>query len=502
MLERRSVAIRPMKPATEGLGFFRFGKVGERVIVTNDAGQWHTLTEADFRAFVEGTMPHEHPEWAALHQKCFVRRPGDVAEISSRVRDRYGFLGRGPHLHVMVTTLRCNQGCGYCHASRLPMDRHDADMDVETARTVVERVLDTPNPNIVIEFQGGEPTAAFDVIQASVEHARAKKKPHQKIVFSLITNFTSMDEDKANWLIDNEVLVCTSLDGPEALHNANRAWTGGGSAQASVLSWISWFNKAYIARGKDPDLWHVDALMTTTRATLSQWKEVVDLYVSLGIRTVHFRPLNPYGFAEKSWNKIGYTMDEFLETYAKVLDYVIALNKEGVSIQEGTAATFLQKLLTPHDPNYVDIRSPCGAGTGQVAWMHDGSVYPCDEARMLAATGDPTFRLGDVHDLSMADVLMHPTVKSMALASTLDSLPMCSDCWAKPFCGVCPIHTWRNEKDLFGQRPSSSMCHRFLKTLEMVVARMDADTDGSTLRVFHRWTLRREQVQHPEDTCA
>ena len=34
-------------------------------------------------------------------------------------------------------------------------------------------------------------------------------------------------------------------------------------------------------------------------------------------------------------------------------------------IMEGTAATFLKKMLTPVDPNFVDIRSPVGAGTGQ-----------------------------------------------------------------------------------------------------------------------------------------
>lgn len=500
MIERHTVAVRAPRPKVEGLGFFRFGRVGRKVILTNDAGQWHTLTPNDFRELVEGRLGEDHPEWAALSQKNFLRRSGDLEDIAEKVRARYGFLGRGPHLHVMVTTLRCNQGCGYCHASRLPMERDDADMDLDTARTVVDRVLAGPNPNLVIEFQGGEPTANFEVIRETVRYAKEQRRPHQNLVFSLITNFTAMDDDKMAWLVDNDVLVCTSLDGPEKLHNFNRAWSGG-NAHASVLAWIRKFNQAYIDKGRDPNLWHVDALMTTTRQTLAQWKDVIDLYVSLGIRTVHFRPLNPYGFAEKSWNKIGYTHEEFLAVYEQVVDYIIELNKQGIEIQEGTASTFLQKLLTPHDPNYVDIRSPCGAGTGQVAWMHDGSVYPCDEARMLAASGDPTFRLGDVHEISMNDVLVHPTTRAMAMASTLDSLPACSDCWAKPFCGVCPVHTWRHEKDLFGQRPLSSMCQRFKRTMELLVERMDADEDGSTLRVFHRWTLRREQVEPLARPC-
>ena len=37
---------------------------------------------------------------------------------------------------------------------------------------------------------------------------------------------------------------------------------------------------------------------------------------------------------------------------------------------EGTAA-FFEKILTPEDPNFVDIRSPIGSGTGQLAFNYD-----------------------------------------------------------------------------------------------------------------------------------
>ena len=44
------------------------------------------------------------------------------------------YLGGAPHLHLVVTTLRCNHSCKYCHASRTDMDRVDTDMSLATAQ--------------------------------------------------------------------------------------------------------------------------------------------------------------------------------------------------------------------------------------------------------------------------------------------------------------------------------------------------------------------------------
>ena len=73
-----------------------------------------------------------------------------------------------------------------------------------------------------------------------------------------------------------------------------------------------------------------------------------------------------------------------MEFYKNAFDYIIELNQQGIQIMEGTASTFLKKMLTPKDPNFVDIRSPIGSGTGQISYNYDGRVYPSDEGRMVA----------------------------------------------------------------------------------------------------------------------
>jgi len=491
-MTRRTLTLSRPEVRTDDLAWFRFGRIGERVVVTNDVGDWELLDESEFGDLLAGRVDEEHPRHAVLHAKGFLRSGMDVADLSGRLRRKRRFLGQGPHLGIIVTTLRCNQNCRYCHASRTEMDRVDTDMSLETAKKVVDHIMQTPSPYLNIEFQGGEPTVAFETLKFIVEYSREKNRYEKKrLEHSLVTNMTTMTEEMAEWLVRNNVMVCTSLDGPAEVHNYNRTWQKGSSAYDTVLHWIEWFNNRYIELGRDPRLWHIDALMTTTRKTIENWKEVIDLYVSLGIRNVHLRPLNPFGFAMSTWKRIGYTPEEYLEFYTQCFDYIMELNQQGVEISEGTASVFLMKMLTADDPNFVDIRSPVGSGTGQLAYMYDGTIHASDEGRMISAMGDDMFTLGHVDSTSFEEAVNHPTTKAIAVASLLDSLPMCSDCWNAPYCGVRPLHNYMLDGDLFGQRARTPKCKEHMGISTMLLQRLDADEDGSVERIFRRWTISR-----------
>ena len=478
------------------LGFFRWGSIGERTILTNDAGEWELLSADDFATLLAGEIDEGHPLFERLQAKCFVREGADLDALAERLRRKKRFVRQGPHLHVVVTTLRCAQSCRYCHASRRPLSAVETDMSVQTARGVVDRAMRTTSPYVNFEFQGGEPTLNMDVVKFVVEYARQKNRHEaRQLDFSLVTSFTAMDEDKASWLADAGVLICTSLDGPKDLHDANRPWKKHASSYETTLDWIRWFERRYAELGRDPRLWHVDALLTTTRQTLDRVDDVIEAYTSLGIRSLHLRPLNPFGFATGAWKRIGYSIDEFLAFYERALDRMIELNRQGVEIIEGNAAIVLAKMLTPDDPNYVDLRSPCGAGIGQVAYDYDGSIYPCDEARMVAAAGQPLFKIGQVGQGTLKDDLAHPTVRAMAVASTQESLPTCSDCWNQPFCGVCPMHDWQTTGDLVGLRPGSDWCRRWYTTSSLLLERLANDADGSLEAIFRRWTMSRPREE-------
>jgi uncharacterized protein len=490
-MARRSVPLTPPVLAEEQLSFFRWGRIAGKVLLTNDAGDWAFLAEDEFADLLAGRIANGHLRFEELQRKGFLRDGLDLDALAKRVAGRNRHVSRGPHLHIVILTLRCNQTCAYCQTSRETVDRTDVDMSRETAEQVVNLALQSASPSITFEFQGGEPLLNFDVLRHLVGFARNRNESAGKtLTFTLVTNFTSMNEEIAEWLIANDVLVCTSLDGPESVHDWNRRWKGG-SAYQEVVRWMDYFNRRYVELGRDSRLWHVDALMTTTRRSLEAWREIVDEYVARKIAFVHLRPLNPSGFARDTWHTIGYSAEEYVEFYRRTLDYIIELNRQGIEIAERTASIFLMKILTSEDPGFVDIQSPCGAGTGQVAYNFDGRVFPCDEARMVDAMGDPIFDLGHVGDLKAADLARHPTVRSLAAASLLDAQPMCADCWNKPFCGVCPVLSYVTQQDLFGQRPRSFKCKEYMAVAAMLFERLANESDTEIQEIFKRWTIMR-----------
>lgn len=484
----------PRRVDAKAVGPMRYGVVGDRVLLTNDGGEFQFLSPDDFRRYLAGEVQPAEPLHGELARKGFLKGWIDPERLAARIRRKKAFLGGGPHLHIVVATLRCNHSCRYCHASRADMERVDTDMSLGTARQVVDFAMRSPSPVVCFEFQGGEPTVNFPVVRFVTEYAREKNRYEgREVLLSLVTNLTCMDDEKLAFLVDHGVMVCTSLDGPEELHNQNRGWMGRTSSYATVTGWMDRFNAAYAARGLDPNLFHVDALMTTTRASLKRGREVVDLYVERGLKSIHLRPLNPFGFATATWKQIGYSIEEFLDFYAETLEYILQLNRQGVFIQERMAAMFLTKILTPDDPNYTDCRSPAGSGQAQLAYNYDGAIYTCDEGRMAAHMGDEFFRLGHVTSSEWEEVTRHPTVKALAVASINDALPGCSTCVYKPYCGIQPLHNYKFDGDLFGQRPRSRKCKEFLGTQHLLFEKLAGDTDGSVERLFRRWTIHRSR---------
>ena len=113
---------------------------------------------------------------------------------------------------------------------------------------------------------------------------------------------------------------------------------------------------------------------------------------------------------------------------------------------------------------------------------------------MVEAQGDPIFRIGHVASSTWEEVANHPTVKSLAVASMLDSLPGCSTCFNAPWCGVRPLHNYMVHGDLFAQRPLTPKCHQHMGIAKLLLHKLAQDPDGSIERVFRRWTVSRPRM--------
>ena len=93
--------------------------------------------------------------------------------------------------------------------------------------------------------------------------------------FVIATNLAPLTDDILAYCRAHGILISTSLDGPRELHNLNRPRPGGDSHELVEQG----IRRVRDALGPD----RIAALMTTTAASLSCPREIIDEYVRLGL---------------------------------------------------------------------------------------------------------------------------------------------------------------------------------------------------------------------------
>jgi His-Xaa-Ser system radical SAM maturase HxsB len=446
------------------------------VLITNEAGAWQILPQADYARYVSGAISDDEPVGGELGAKDFLRDRLNFPRMADALATRHLLRWPGPSVHTMVVTRRCNLKCAYCHASVIAADDVSTDMTVQTAKGAVDLAFESGNPEMTIEFQGGEPLLNWPVVKFIVEYARLKNKTAAKrLHLGLISNFSLLDEAKADWLIERGVSFCTSLDGPADLHDRQRVYLGG-NGHASVVAGL----KMLVAKKKAGAAVDApNAICTVTRNSLGRAREIVDQVVALGLERVQLGPLDPIGFARRSWDTIGCTTEEFLAFYAEALDYLIALNEKGVKAYEKMSLVLLIRIL-----ENGQWRFPNADGVARLAYDWDGSVYTGEDGRLLAAEGDDFFRIGRVGESRLTDLLDHPTLKTSLYAALPATQPQCFQCAYAPYCTVQPVYNRETQGGPWGQMPTNGWCAKMLGIFDILFDRLQ---NPRTRKVLESW---------------
>lgn len=461
---------------------FRFSALDDtRYVLTNMVGEFTLADRESIQRFATGQLSSSSPIYSELKAKHFLQDADSGAVIdllALKTRTKLAPLANFTALHLFVTTLRCDHSCPYCQVSRANDDRREFDMSEDTARKAVALAFRSPSPVLKFEFQGGESLLNTAIIRFIIGEAkRQNAKAQKEIQFVIATNLALLDDAALSLAREHDILISTSLDGPEDLHNKNRPRPGGNSHQLTVEG----IRRVRRELGRD----RVGALMTTTAASLDRGREIIDEYVANDFRGIFLRPLSPYGFALKTKFYQSYNQDRWLKFYFEGLDYIIEMNRGGYHFTEYYAAIILRKMLTPFQPGYVDLQSPAGAGISAVVYNYDGNVYASDESRMLAEMGDDSFCIGNVHTDSFEDIFMNDKLLEALDTSFAPSAPMCSWCAYEPYCGSDPVFHHATQSDMVGKKPLSAFCSRNMAIFKGLIQRMEADT--ATRAIFERW---------------
>ena len=441
--------------------YFNFKQWKDKMLLTNEQGRYILLGKRDFLNLVNKRYDLLSKEiLQTLKDRFFIYDIDEdvfIEKVANAYRDNKQYLFSATSLHIFVMTNACNMCCVYCQAQDSAQEKKGK-MQEMTAKAAVDIALQSPNEYLTFEFQGGEPLLNFETIKYIVEYSEQNKN-HKQIQYSLVTNTLLLNEEMLQFFKKYDVSISTSLDGCKEVHNSNRPKIDGDGTYDYVSRNIKWLQSNDI---------QVGAIETTTKISLKNAEKIIETYHNLGLNHLFIRPLTPLGYAKEHWAEIGYEPEEFLKFYKQCILILLEHNRHGIRMSEGHARIFLKKILTGYSENYMELRSPCGAGIGQMAYYYDGNIYTCDEGRMVAEMGDQMFCLGNVNYSTYDDLMENRVCKVTCQASVLESLPGCCDCVYHPYCGVCPVISYASDNSIYTRESNVYRCKIYKGILDIL----------------------------------
>ncbi|MBQ33632.1 MAG: His-Xaa-Ser system radical SAM maturase HxsB [Candidatus Marinimicrobia bacterium] len=442
------------------VNYFRSLKISEdEYFISVDTGNWMIISKEDYELLKKNTV---NKSLSTVLEKNFILlTEKNIDSYINKLRIRYGFLTEGPTLHIVVVTSNCNLSCIYCQASASNVAANN--MNQVTANETVDRIFESPSDSFIIEFQGGEPLMNFPAIKNIIQYAnRRAERDHKQVEYSLITNFTStVTKEKLIFLMENNVSISFSLDGSKELHEKNRG-RNYPNAFEILEKKVALYKKIWASLTDEPV--ELNALMTTTTTSLPLFREIIDTYLNFGITQINIRSLTPLGKALDTKENLVYTPEEFVDFWKNSVGYVLELRAKGIEISEFFLELILTKLFG-NETGFMDLRSPCGAGYGQITYNYDGQVYTCDEGRMIYSD---YFQIGSIYDQQLNNILLDAKTQSVFESSILEQY-YCDYCAFKPYCGVCPVLHLQQKDKIQINVLETGHCEIFFKMIQHIV---------------------------------
>jgi radical SAM protein with 4Fe4S-binding SPASM domain len=217
------------------------------------------------------------------------------------------------------------------------------------------------------------------------------------------------------------------------------------------------------------------ALPTVTRYSLPHMKDIVDEYLKFGFKHVRMRPLNIAGMAIETWKKIGYTAEEFINSWKEYFDYLLTLNKKGINIFDEDVVFILKKITASESALYTCLGAPCGACLLQAGYNQWGDIYTCDEAR-----SNEIFKLGNVKEKNYKEIFTSKhALNFIGLTSCICSA--CDDCVWHPYCSPCLVSTYGGQKNIIPKLPLDFLCKIRRSQIEIIFKKLILDKDNKKI---------------------
>ncbi len=301
--------------------------------------------------------------------------------------------------------------------------------------------------DIYISFYGGEPLMAFDLMRKAVAYTRekcAKASTHINPHFSVTTNGLLLDDEVIDFIVENDLQVVLSFDGPREVQNRNRPLKGadGGSYDRIVPKIIKLLAK------------HRKVNCRITVIDNTDIHAVIRELDRLGLTSRHLVPASGRIHEAENATVAGKdAFDRICEYYEYDADELIAaVRKRNLDkLHSLTVPGMLLILLSNVKQHFFW----CGAGRTATAIDVNGDIYPCH-------------RFVGIDDFKCGSIFKPELQNSPFLEPLIFRNSDCMNCWARDLCcGFCAFTHFAETGSLF--RSSERFCRSRKKLIELAV---------------------------------
>ena len=310
---------------------------------------------------------------------------------------------------VLSLTGKCNFACRYCYAHEHPQDT----MSLSTALKAVNMGAESGHP-FVLQFTGGEPLMAFDLMESIIQHVRQYRIP---AIMQIQTNGSLLNKKIVECLQNAKVGIGISLDGRPGINDQLRCMaTGQGACQ-------------YIIQGaRQLALQKVETGITcvVSNTNVRQLSGTVEMAYYLGnVRRIGFDLLRTQGRGGQLMPPTAQDVEQGIYD---------ALRKAQVfAHQTGKKIIFSQveqvsKLAQGKREGFAH----CHAITGEAIFVDaQGNLYPCP-----SLVGDQEFWLGHV------DTRLNTDRQQAVTERCQQRMAFCKECEDFSLCGGGCFARW------------------------------------------------------------
>ncbi|HWQ11365.1 MAG TPA: anaerobic sulfatase maturase [Roseiflexaceae bacterium] len=334
-----------------------------------------------------------------------------------------------PAFHVMTKPRGaiCNLDCSYCYylaKERLYPGSRFRMADELLEAYVRQYIAAQRTPEVTFAWQGGEPTLmGLPFFERVVELQAHYRPPGVRVVNTLQTNGTTLDDSWCRFFRRHGFLVGISLDGPQELHDAYRVDKGGHPTFAQVMRGLQLLQRHGVEH---------NVLACVHAANAARPLEVYRfLRDEAGTRFLQFIPVverleSPAPGAAP--------VTERSVSGAQYGAFLIAIFDEWVRRDVGRVFVQIFDVALNawygRRPGLCIFEETCGAA---LALEHTGDLYACDHFV------EPAYRLGNIRATPIIELVASEAQQAFGAAKR-ETLPrFCRACDVRFACnGGCP----------------------------------------------------------------